>query len=319
MRAIVVAILSVVCAAAAPRQELPVHQTGLPDGELRYSVPVKIGGTTVETMLDTGSTGLRVLPGVLGSGDYTATSASSDYHYGSGARYQGVVATAEVQLGDLPAATVRFQAIATVGCVATQPACPASRIALADYGIGGSGFAKAGFKAILGTRFGPAEVDHPFAPLGVTRWIVELPKPGDANPGRLILNPAAAETEGYTLFRMPDRRSSAMPGCLVNLKTSDKACGRFLLDTGAPGFFVESKGPVAGLPWANGTPAEIALANADGKVMSLRFAIGAGHGTAIGLDPHSDLPFTRLSGVGPYFVWSVYYDEENRIIGLKSR
>lgn len=319
MRAIAAAILGIFCWAAAPRQDIPIHQTSLPDGELRYSVPVTIGATTVETMLDTGSTGLRVLPGVLGSTDYAATSEASDYRYGSGARYRGVVATAAVQLGELPAAAIRFQAIASIGCVATRPHCPVSRIAPADYGIGGSGIAKAGFHAILGTSFGPAEIDPPLAPLGVTRWIVELPKPGDTAPGHLILNPTAAESEGYTLFRMPDRRSSAIPACLVNLQSNDKACGRLLLDTGQPAILVESKGPVGGLPWANGTPAAIAVANSEGKQMSLRFTVGAGRDAAIGLNPHADLPFTRLSGVAPYFVWSVYYDKENRIIGLKPR
>lgn len=317
MRAMIVMTMAVFCCAAAPRQELPIRQTSLPDGELRYSVPVKIGSVTIDTMLDTGSTGLRVLPGVLGSSDYTATSASSSYDYGSGALLSGVIAKGAVQLGDLPTATVRFEAVDTVGCTAARPHCPASRMPQSAYGIGGSGFANAGFKAIIGTRFGSAEVDHPFEPLGIERWIVELPKMGET--GRLILNPSADETAGYTLFRMPDSRTSAIPACLVRLDTSDKVCGRLLLDTGAPGVLVENKGPLADLPWAKGTPAAIVVQNSDGVQMSMRFAVGASRNEFLALNPDAHLPFTRISGLVPFGAWSVFYDAKARVIGLKAR
>jgi predicted aspartyl protease len=308
---------AMLCCAAAPRQELPIHETSLPDGELRYSVPVKIGTVTIDTMLDTGSTGLRVLPGVLGSSDYAPTSASSAYDYGSGALLSGAVAKGSVQLGDLAPATVRFEAVDKIGCTAARPHCPASRMAQSDYGIGGSGFAKTGFKAIIGTRFGSAEVDHPFEPLGVDRWIVELPKAGEA--GRLILNPTAEEAAGYTLFRMPDNRTSAIPACLIRLDTSDKVCGRLLLDTGAPGILVENKGPAAGLPWARGTAAAIVVQNGDGVEMSLRFTVGASRNDVLALDPNAHLPFTRISGLVPFVAWSVFYDNKTRVIGLKAR
>ena len=51
---------------ALPRIEIPIAQTRLSDGNIRYSVPVSIeGAPPVAAMLDTGSAGLRILAGLL--------------------------------------------------------------------------------------------------------------------------------------------------------------------------------------------------------------------------------------------------------------
>ena len=57
-------------AADAPSVEIPIKQTVMRHGALRYSVWVKVGDRSVEALLDTGSTGLRVLPAVV-PGDLT--------------------------------------------------------------------------------------------------------------------------------------------------------------------------------------------------------------------------------------------------------
>ena len=47
---------------AAERVEVPIKQTVLTNGVIRYSVPVKIGNASpIDAALDTGSTGLSVL------------------------------------------------------------------------------------------------------------------------------------------------------------------------------------------------------------------------------------------------------------------
>jgi len=321
MTATVLAALGCLAAAQAQaaRVEIPIRQTVLPDGEIRYSVPIRLGATAVEAMLDTGSTGIRVLPGTLVTGDFTPSGTSSNYSYGSGAELRGVVARATLSLGEV-AGPVSFEAVQIVDCEQRQPHCPVSRVAPADYGIGGSGIPKQGFRAIFGTLFRPAEVDNPLIALGVNHWIVLLPRPGDSEPGKLILNPSAEETAGYTMFRLPQPKvGSAVPGCLINDNTSARICGRVLFDTGAPGLHVESQGAIDGFPWPAGTVASLVLQDERGHRGGLRFTVGSEHHAGLGIDPNSNLPFARISGAVPFYAVSVLYDASTGEVGIKPR
>lgn len=315
-------LLSVVASPAmgdAARVELPIRQTALPDGELRYSISVKIGTTDVDAMLDTGSTGLRVLPGTLQAADFTPGDREDHYSYGSGARYNGVIAHAVLSAGGV-SGEVSFQDIRTVDCVEKQPHCPATRMAAADYGIGGSGIPKQGFRAIFGVLFAEAEVDNPLMGLGVARWIVILPRPGDSAPGSLILNPGDDEIEGYTMFRLPmPKVGSAIPGCLLNENTQARICGRILFDSGANGTLVESHAAIDGYPWPAGTIAAMVLLDENGHKGGTSFAVGPEPYAKMAIDPTSDLPFNRISGAVPYFGLAVLYDARQGEIGIKPR
>ena len=63
----------------------------LSNGARRYAVEVQVGGTALLAALDTGSTGLRILPGALSPRDAAATGEAETYGYASGSRYEGVV------------------------------------------------------------------------------------------------------------------------------------------------------------------------------------------------------------------------------------
>src|SRR5947208_2231838 len=69
------AILAPPATAQAPpaRTELPIHAVKLSNGAVRFGVPIRIGATALEAALDTGSTGLRVLPGALAAADAAAS------------------------------------------------------------------------------------------------------------------------------------------------------------------------------------------------------------------------------------------------------
>ncbi|HCT08496.1 MAG TPA: hypothetical protein DIW86_24305, partial [Pseudomonas sp.] len=86
--------LSVGVAQAATREVIPIHSATMANGDLRYSVTLKIGGTPVETQFDTGSVGLRVLPGVLKPQDAVAQNVPAAIQYGSGVRLNGKLALA---------------------------------------------------------------------------------------------------------------------------------------------------------------------------------------------------------------------------------
>lgn len=303
------------------RVEIPIHQTQLPDGELRYSIPIVLGSTAVEAMLDTGSTGVRVLPGTLAASDYTASSRDSVYSYGSGAELKGVVAQAILRLGGrVSPEPVSFEAVETVDCIARLPHCPASRIAAEDYGIGGSGMPKQGFKAIIGTLFRDAEVANPLIAMGIKRWIVILPRPGEAEPGKLVLDPGADETADFTMFRLENPHNvNAVPGCLLNDDSKAHVCGRVLLDTGAPGLNVKSRLPIEGFPWGAGAHATLVLQNDADHVAGFHFTVGMGPNASLHLEVGGTMPFTRISGSLPFYSVAVLYDAEAGAVGVKSR
>jgi len=59
---------------------------------------------------------------------------------------------------------------------------PASLVSAAQYGIQGDGLPGEGFVAIMGVNMGHDPVPNPLIALGVKRWIVELPRPGETTP-----------------------------------------------------------------------------------------------------------------------------------------
>ena len=224
LAALALALAAPAHAAPAPgaRSEAEIRQTTLSNGARRYAVPVQVGATTLMTALDTGSTGLRILPGVLAAGDAVASAEAEIYGYASGSRYEGVVGDATVAIG---ASRGRgpVHLIRSIGCFVYLPHCPASRTTLEKYGIASDGLPGEGFKAILGIDMAPGRVGNPLRFLGVQRWIVELPRP-DESQGRLVLNPTPAEMRGYVMIPLAAPYAherggglhDAVPGCLSN-------------------------------------------------------------------------------------------------------
>ena len=97
---VLLAVIAAFPAGAQPvRSEAEIRQATLSNGARRYAVPVRVGATTLLAALDTGSTGLRILPGVLAPGDAVAIGEAETYGYASGSRYEGVVGDAAVTIG----------------------------------------------------------------------------------------------------------------------------------------------------------------------------------------------------------------------------
>jgi hypothetical protein len=88
---------------AFDRVEVPIKQTALSDGEIRYSIPANVGASSaIDAMLDTGSSGLRVLLGAVPESAYSVTGQASVYGYGSGVRFTGVIANSVITIGGPP-------------------------------------------------------------------------------------------------------------------------------------------------------------------------------------------------------------------------
>jgi len=236
-------------AGSVTRIEVPVFQHRLSNGDIRFAVRVRVGGgAPIEAMLDTGSFGLRVLARGLAPTQYKTIGITRGYGYGSGVVFRGPLARAVVVIGDATTGTpIGIQVVQSVGCSVLQPDCPASRLAPADYGIGGDGLRREWFDAILGLSMrgsdAPGAAINPLSVMGSRRWIVILPKPGAAAPGLLVINPDAGDLAGFHPVRLrplPSRADgqaqvvdSEIPNCPDSPLEQQSSCPPMMLDSGA--------------------------------------------------------------------------------------
>lgn len=331
LRALALSLIALIAVqsarAQALRSEAPIRQLKLSNGALRYAVPVQVGATTLLVSLDTGSTGLRILPGALAPGDAAPSDEAETYGYASGSRYVGVVGQAKVAIGGARGVGP-VHLIRTIGCFAYLPNCPASRTTLDRYGIASDGLPGEGFKAILGIDMAPGKVGNPLRFLGARRWIVELPRPGEGD-GRLVLNPTDAEVEGFVTVPLAAPYAhepggglhDAVPGCLANTITHVRACGVVLMDTGAPWLAV-TNARLDGGPWPDGSAAALELYDATGA-LAVREALVIGSrdlGTRLTFRQERRVYGSVIyAGIAPYFGYSVLYDPRRQTIGLRAR
>ena len=299
------------------RVEVPIRAVVLPDGVRRYVIPMAIDGQSVDAQLDTGSTGLRVLKTGLTGPALAARGATVRYSYGSGVQFVGRKVDATVGFVGLAPGPIPIQRVETVECTDRKPDCPAATLSADDYRIGGNGVAGQGFLAIIGTGLRSDTVTNPLVALGVRRWIVELPRAGEA-AGRLILNPGAGEVARYRAFALLGD-SNQIAACLVRTAPAKRICGPAMVDTGASGLRVQGGKPSE--MWPNGTAATIALGDSKGAA-SFPVMIGR-RDQASGMFAYprraaSDVTTLNL-GIAPLFHWSILFDADARRIGVAER
>ena len=308
-------------ARAAPpaRTEVPIRLVTLSDGARRFAVPATVDGVAIEVGLDTGSTGLRVMDWALPAGGHGPR---EDYRYSSGVRIEGPVSHMKLAIGNL-VDDVPVQRIDRIGCSDGHAGCAGERLAITDFRLQGDGLKGEGFPAIFGIDMGSAGAVNPLVAMHVSRWIIEMPLPGSAAPGRLILNPDDSEVAGYRTYSIMPQFSAAhggihdaLPGCLVRTDTKAKLCGPVLFDTGAPGLRISL--PDAGAMWPDGTPGVLAIG--DGQ-SAIAFTVGRRDQASGMFVEHPGTSTAPLisAGLMPYFGWSVLYDAQHGVIGLKPR
>ncbi len=313
-----------------PRSEVAIREVVLSDGTKRYAVPIAIGRTTLDAGLDTGSPGLRVLDAAITAEDARPTDRRDSIAFGAGAELEGPIADAIVTIGAVTG-SVRLQRVDRVDCAPGHADCAAARIAVADYGIQGNGLKGEGFKAILGLSTADANVPSMFAALGIKRWIIELPRPGEGRPGRLVLDPTDDETSGFIALSASSAFATsrgglhdAVDGCVVNQTSRRSYCGSVLLDTGAPGVTVEATD--ASGKWASETPAVLSFVRGrtpiaaasfvtDRRDQASRFTLRDDHRSTGG----GAGPTVIYAGLLPYFAWSVLYDADRHEIAIRPR
>ena len=308
------------------RSEAPIREVLLENGSRHYTIMIKVGSVSLETGLDTGSTGLRVLPGVLGDSDAQADGGDDSYAYGSGTRLKGVTGTANVSVGAL-SGNSGLQLVRDIDCVPRKPHCPASLVSQDKFGLMGEGLPGRGYRAIMGINMAQADVPNPLIAIGARWWIVELPRPGEAAPGKLILNPGDDEIKGFVMLPiLPQFRArqgglhDAIAGCILDSATKAKACGAMVLDSGAPGIRIVNS-DLSNSDLQNGASGLLAFYDGGSLRAAEQFtAFSRAQATHIEIRTAPRPPLTAIyAGLTPYFAFDVLYDPAKGMIGLKPR
>lgn len=302
--------------------EVPIHEVDLSDGTRRYAIAIDVDGHTIDAGLDTGSVGLRVLPGVADLAATQEVGPVQRYGYAVGTTLEGPVVRADVSVGTLHG-SARWQAIRSIGCSAARPHCPVTHVDRHEFGILGNGLAGQGFRAILGIGLATANLPNPFQEIGAHRWIIELPRPGQMSDGRLILNPSDRQVLGFTPLPLADthrtRSNDAVLACLQR-QGGEPVCAPTLIDSGAPGIELVNHDADGG--WSEGAAARLTFGGAaTPEAMGVRFDIGR-RAQASKFNAVSD-PRVRgvriRSGLLTYFAYDVLYDADNGTIAVKAR
>jgi hypothetical protein len=311
-------------ALAQTRIEVPIREVVQSNGVHRYGVPITVGGVQIEAGLDTGSTGLRILPGVVPATAVQSSGHRTSYSYDNGVQFDGTMVEADMTIG--VSGKVKFEQIDKVGCKPGLRTCQAVTVKPEEFGIQSGGLPNEGFKAILGINMADDTAPNPLMAMGVKRWIIDLPRPGQGETGRIVLNPTDAEVADYRLFRIDDQfvgshggLHDAIQGCLVNKTTKHSYCGPTDLDTGAPGVQVATSDTQ---PWQPQTPVTIAFLDNGKPVIGADFTVGQGPGARLSFrapPPRRPSASNIYLGILPYFVFSTLYEPEARSVGLKAR
>ena len=179
---------------------------------------------------------------------------------------------------------------------------------------------------LLGGSMGPTTIDTPMLAVGARRWIIELPRPGEAKPGRLVLNPSDAETQGFKMASLVGGHSErdggglhdAVFGCLKHKVTERSMCGLVTFDTGA--FFARLLNvPQSAPQWKAGDALELQLMTPDRQpVASVDWTTG-GHAQQVAYGTAPARGTILQMGVAPYYALSVLYDPGRRRLGFKAR
>ena len=248
-RALAIALATAICASIAPARGadqgpvvIPLHVDRGQYGETRLSIDVTLGTKTQRLMLDTGSTGLRVLATALPTGSYRRTGREVDYDYGSGTVLRGEEAVASTTIGPVHG-NVPLEVVDKIACGQEVPNCPDQDQFQLEM-FGGS------YPGVLGVYPRPPAMegccDNPLGALDnrVGRTFV-LHAALDAPT--LTLDPSPAAPAGFTLVAIG--ALGAPQGCITVFGLGSQTCGPVVFDTGSSTIFVQTLGTVPGPPW----------------------------------------------------------------------
>ncbi len=310
---------------------MPVTQTSS-GGSMRFSVTLQIGGAPLDVLLDTGSSGLRILQGAVPDASFSSTTTTPlTYSYHSGLELTGVLAFASVGLGTLTtAAPIPVMLVTQIGCSASEPNCGAAGETPQNATVFGP------FKAIFGVgmRNGNSKVGNPIVQLaGHPSFLVQAPSYG-GDAGTLVLAPSPSQLAGIETATLPALSGGSpladgtpawddrfgLPACLDDTTTSTDYCVPAELDTGNPPVYIEwpAYTGTSTTTLAAGTAIEVTLGPAASPLAQYSFTVASPPKPGIDeveVEPATGSGFMNL-GTGVFFRFDVFFDQEHGVIGL---
>jgi hypothetical protein len=326
---------ALLCAAIGCGSQSPTDLDPVPDevpiavtGE-RFVVPVRVGDAPpFNALLDTGSAGLRMLPGAVPASAYTATETQVAYGYGSDLYIYGFVALAPVTLG------TRSTPIPIRIMVITDSACPPgtgcnpTQVLNAHF---------SGLSAILGvgmrTFTSDRGIGSPIAQLaGHPPFVVHVPG-AQSDSGVLRIGALPSDPFAFTTYQLPPLAGGSplpdgtrawndisVPTCVGVESSSSTYCLPSLWDTGAPFAYVST--PAQPAPFSTQLPL--------GSSVSITFGAGSStpvsYAFLVGPAPRSGIDLITLEpavgqayvspGLGLFFRNDALFDPERGIVGL---
>lgn len=294
---------------------------------------VSVNGVQNQVILDTGSWGLRMLPGALKNANLILTQKLLGYNYGSGTGEiytRGREVNATFSIGSLSTpAPIHLMLIDTIRRSLSDP----GRSTLDSVAIPNAHFRS--FAGILGVglRNGSSlDVASPLAQLpGTASFIVRFPVYGQAS-GKLIMNPNQDELSGFTFFSLTKGLyplPNGLPSWLDNqvngiaLLNGSPVRAPTLLDTGTSPSEIYANGlPNYGL-LGKGTVVHLGVGQA-GQAVSLVDTSFSVNTRVAGRDRFYTYASTTgepslVYGTNFFFAFDVYYDQQGGRIGLKKK
>ena len=307
-------------------------------GTVRFSIPVTLGSSPpVEAFLDTGSSGLRILPGVLPSSAFaeiTTTKVTSSYH--SGLTLSGVIATINVSIGGLSTPTpIPVMLVQTVSCAADEPNCGANGVDAGGYTF----FETSRVLIGVGLRNSASSggVASPIPQLqGSPSFLIQGATHGGTS-ATMVLRPDTASLPTLKTFSLPKEDGGAplpngvsafadrygLPACLNDTTHGVDYCVPAELDTGNPPVYIEWPGAGdAGervLPPA--TMVEVTIGPEAGVLEQYSFTVGSVPTSgvdAVEVEPATLPPYMNL-GTQVFFRYDVYFDPLHGVVGFATR
>jgi hypothetical protein len=165
-------------------------------------IPVRVGATgstTAQLILDTGSSGLRILASALDSDSYQRTGTKLTNTFDNGMVFDGEQATAIVAVGD--AATpqeIDIEVIDSVSCAASNPSCVTAAGASALTDVGTMGAFGVGLRGYSGST-----LFSPIAQLPTAMQTYSIHLDAGATSGSLAIGLAGSELSSYQFVSLP--------------------------------------------------------------------------------------------------------------------
>jgi hypothetical protein len=289
---------------------------------------VIIGGQTLRVLLDTGSTGLRVLASRVSPDAVQHTGPAPPYRYDSGLMISGDLARANIQLGPYQSVgPIPIEVVTGMTCAPRQPNCPAAGgqkpVMFGGQFDGIMGVSPRLAAGIINPLWQlPHGLGHAFAihydPTGQSSVLVGVPAAGytlvrfnPARPGGLSVPPNRSPNASEAPPGWDPRISvcftlSTLPG--------GNACGPTLFDTGTSGLVIQTPG---GSPGAvpSGTPIGLTV-----PASGLSYTYTTGPNSTATTAAVTPRPIIRsIVGLPVFATADVRYDLADGTIGFRPR